>query len=140
IGASGVSWAALLFGDPLTADAATLTSVIIALAALGAALLRRARRPLDAERDRIADGLDGTCRRVVDEDVVDVQSLDLRPGEEILVERDEIVPADVAITAGEGSLLPWLDAKTSRRVGEGDVLVAGARVVEGRLRAIVGWA
>jgi len=140
VGASGVSWAALLFGDPLTGDAATLTSVIIALAALGAGLLRRARRPLDAERERIAAGLDGKSRRVVDEEVVEVHTLDLRPGEEILVERDETVPADVAITAGEGAVLPWLDAKTPRSVMEGDVLVAGARVVEGRLRAIVGWA
>ena len=140
IGASGISWAALLFGDPLTGDAATLTSVIIALAALGAALLRRAKRPLDAERERIAEGLDGTCRRVVDEDVVSVRSIDLRPGEEILVERDEVVPADVAVTAGDGTVLPWLDAKSPKSVTEGDVLVGGARVVDGRLRAIVGWA
>jgi P-type E1-E2 ATPase len=140
IAASGVSWAALLFADPLTGDAATLTAVIIALAALGAALLRRARRPLDAERERIAEGIDGTCRRVVDEEVIDVRTIDLRPGEEILVERDETVPADVAITAGEGAVLPWLDAKSPRRVTEGNVVVAGARVVEGRLRAIVGWA
>jgi cation transport ATPase len=140
VAASGISWAALLFGDPLAGDAATLTSVIIALAALGAALLKRVRRPLDAERERIADGIDGKCRRVVDEDVVDVRTIDLRPGEEILVERDEVVPADVAITAGDGAVLPWLDAKTPRSVTEGDVLVAGARVVEGRLRAIVGWA
>ncbi|HEX6278032.1 MAG TPA: HAD family hydrolase [Polyangiaceae bacterium] len=140
VAASGVSWAALLFADPLTSEAATLTSVIVALAALGAGLLGRARRPLDAERRRIAESLDGTCRRVVDEEVVSVRTIDLRPGEEILLERDDLVPADVAITAGDGSVLPWLDAKSARPVTEGDVLVAGARVVDGRLRAIVGWA
>ena len=140
VAASGVSWAALLFADPLTSDAATLTSVIVALAALGAGLLRRARRPLDAERERIAESLDGSCRRVVNEEVVSVRTIDLRPGEEILVERGDVVPANVAVTAGDASVLPWLDAKSAKSVTEGDVLVAGARVVEGRLRAIVGWA
>ena len=110
IGAAGIAWGTLLVGDPRASDAALLTSVIVCLSALSVALVRRARRPLDAARERLAVVMNGTARRVVDEGTVEAQAVDLRPGEEILIEAGDVVPADATVTAGEGVALPWLDA------------------------------
>jgi len=139
IAAAGIAWGTLLVGDPRASDAALLTSVIVCLSALSVALVRRARRPLDAAREHLAAVLNGTARRVVDEGTVEAQAVDLRPGEEILIEAGDVVPADATVTAGEGVALPWLDAKTPAPVKEGDTLLAGGTLTEGRLRAIVGW-
>src|SRR6185369_15012452 len=43
-------------------------------------------------------------------------------------------------TAGEAIVRPWLDAVTEVKKGEGDSVVAGARVVSGRLRLMTTWA
>jgi P-type E1-E2 ATPase len=139
IAAAGVAWGTLLLGDPRTAEAITLTSLVVGFGALSAALLRRARRPILAARERIALALAGTCRRVVEDGTVQAHALDLRPGEEILVEAGDLVPADASVTAGEGVIFPWLDAKIAAEVHEGDTVLAGARLGEGRIRAVVGW-
>jgi P-type E1-E2 ATPase len=139
IAAAGVAWGTLLLGDPRTAEAITLTSLVVALGALSAALLRWVRRPSSAARERIQLALSGNCRRVVEDGTVAALALDLRPGEEILVEAGDIVPADASVTAGEGVIFPWLDAKVAAPVREGDTVLAGARLAEGRIRAIVGW-
>jgi Cu+-exporting ATPase len=139
IAAAGVAWGALLVGDARTAEAATLTSFVVALAALSTLLLRRARRPLDAAREEISRALDTNCRRVVEDGTVPARALDLRPGEEILVEPGDTVPADGTVFAGSGSMLPWLHAKSREPVAEGDTVLAGARLVEGMLRVVVGW-
>jgi P-type Cu+ transporter len=140
IAAAGIAWGTFLLGDARAYEATTLTSVILIGAAFGTFLLRRGRRPIDAERDALAAAVDGPCRRVVGEEVVEAQSADLRPGEEILVEAGEVVPADATVTAGSGVVHPWFGAKITRPVNEGDTLLAGATVTEGRLRAIVAWA
>jgi Cu+-exporting ATPase len=139
VACAGIAWGTLLLGDPRAADAALLTSIIVCLAALSVALLRRARRPLEAARERLVDVMSTTSRRVVDDGTVEAMALDLRPGEEILVEAGDIVPADATVTAGEGAVFPWLDAKATHAVREGDTLLAGGRLAVGRLRAIVGW-
>jgi Cu+-exporting ATPase len=139
IAAAGVAWGTLLLGDPRTAEAITLTSFVVGFGALSAALLRRARRPILAARERIALALSGACRRVVEDGTVQAHALDLRPGEEILVEAGDLVPADASVTAGEGVIFPWLDAKVAADVHEGDTILAGARLAEGRIRAVVGW-
>ncbi len=65
---------------------------------------------------------------------------DLRSGEQILVEPGEVVPVDVTITGGEVEVLPWIGATTPTRRRTGDAVVAGARVVRGRLRGVCTWA
>jgi Cu+-exporting ATPase len=65
---------------------------------------------------------------------------DLRSGELILVEPGEVVPVDVSITGGEVEVLPWIGATTPTRRRTGDSVVAGARVVRGRLRGVCTWA
>jgi cation transport ATPase len=135
----GIAWGTLLLGDPRATDAVLLTSIIVCLLALSVALLRRARRPLDVARERLAYVMTTKSRRVVEDGTVEAQALDLRPGEEILVEAGDVVPADATVTAGEGAVFPWLDAKATHAVREGDTLLAGGRVAVGRMRAIVGW-
>ncbi|MEO7328576.1 MAG: HAD-IC family P-type ATPase, partial [Minicystis sp.] len=65
---------------------------------------------------------------------------DLRSGEQILVEPGEVVPVDVMLTSGEIEVLPWIGATTATRRRAGDAVVAGARVVRGRLRGVCTWA
>ncbi|HSU39992.1 MAG TPA: hypothetical protein VLJ38_10495, partial [Polyangiaceae bacterium] len=131
VAAAGIAWGTLVLGDARAADAALLTSVIVCLGALSVALLRRARRPIDAARERLVAVMSTVSRRVVDDGTVEAHALDLRPGEEILVEAGDVIPADATVTAGSGTVYPWLDAKATHAVREGDTLLAGGRVAEG---------
>src|SRR6185503_13689007 len=108
--------------------------------AAGVWLVQRARRPIESERERLSEALDQPGHRVIGDEVAPARAMDLRPGEEIVVDADEIVPVDATVTAGSASVLPWFDAKFQMERAEGDPIVAGARVVKGRLRAVVGWA
>ncbi len=140
LGASALALGSRLFSDPHTGSAITLASVIVAGTAASAAAMRRARRPFDSERERIAAELDSAVHRVVGDELVSARAADLRPGEEIVIESGECVPVDATITAGAAEVLPWLGATTPATRREGDALVAGAQVEAGRLRAVVGWA
>jgi cation transport ATPase len=134
------SGAAYFSEHSASSSAITLAALVIALCAGGVLLIRRARRPSDAERGLIRRELDGPARRLSEDEISLVSAGDLRPGEEIVVEAGETFAADATVTAGTALVLPWLGAtgRTDRR--EGDVLVAGAQVVEGSLRAVVNWA
>jgi Cu+-exporting ATPase len=92
------------------------------------------------ERFAIQAELDGTARRVVADAVAEARAIDLRPGEEIVVEAGEVIPIDATVTAGVAVVVPWRGATARSERREGDVIVAGSRVIEGRLRAIVSWA
>lgn len=137
---SALALGARLLSDPHTGSAITVASVVIASSAAGAAAMRRARRPIEAERQLIERALDKPCHRVVSEELVSVRASDLRPGEEIVVESGESVPVDATITAGSAEILPWFGATSLTTRREGDAIVAGAQVESGRLRAVVGWA
>ncbi len=130
---------ALASTDPRTNEAVFLASIIVLSTAMSLWLLRRARKPLDAVREQIQAALDSACWRVVGDEVAEARAIDLRPGEELLIESGELVLADAMVTAGGATVLPWLGAKSTVVLREGDVVVAGARVVEGRLRVVVGW-
>jgi P-type Cu+ transporter len=137
---SALALGARLLSDPHTGTAITVASVVIASSAASAAAMRRARRPIEAERQLIERALDKPCHRVVSEELVSVRASDLRPGEEIVVESGESVPVDATITAGSAEILPWFGAASLTTRREGDAIVAGAQVESGRLRAVVGWA
>lgn len=130
---------ARLAGHPRAASAITLAGVTVASAAAGVWLVGRARRLLVAERERLDQALDAPARRVVGEEIAVTTATDLRPGEEIVLEPGDVAAADVTLSAGSAEVTPWLDADVTRTVTEGDPLVAGARVVSGRLRAVVTW-
>jgi Cu+-exporting ATPase len=70
---------------------------------------------------------------------VDAAADEIRPGEEIVVEAGEVVPVDAAVVAGSATVHPWLGATSTITRDEGDPVVAGARVIDGRLRAIASW-
>jgi len=55
------------------------------------------------------------------------------------VEAGELVGVDGIVTAGEARVVPWLDAPVEVMRGEGDPVVAGARVVSSRLRMTTTW-
>jgi Cu+-exporting ATPase len=118
-----------------------LSGVVTLCAALSLLLVRRARRPLELERQQLQAALDHAGRRIVaGGEVASTNAGDLRPGEEIVVETGDVLPVDATVTAGTARVLPWLGAKSQVERREGDSLVAGATVIEGTLRAIVGWA
>jgi cation transport ATPase len=140
LGGIAVALAAYVSGSPLAGPAVTLAGLVVAMSATSVLLVRRARAPFDAERQALLRELDGTCRRVVGNDVLESRSTELRPGEEIVLEASDVVPVDVTVIAGTAVVLPWRGAATRVERREGDLVVAGARVLEGRLRAIVSWA
>src|SRR6185369_1109580 len=65
---------------------------------------------------------------------------DLRSGEQVIVEPGEVVPVDLIVLGGDVEVLPWAGATTPARRREGDAIVAGARVVRGKLRGLCTWA
>ncbi|MEZ4221328.1 MAG: HAD family hydrolase [Polyangiaceae bacterium] len=123
-----------------TTSALTLCGVVVAVSGASILLAARMRRPLDVERKSLEALLDGSAHRVIGDDVVETRALDLRPGEEVVVEPGEVVPVDATITAGSATVAPWWGARTTTTRTEGDTVVATARVIEGRLRAVVAWA
>lgn len=137
--ALGVALTARIASLAEAGAATTLTGIVIAAVAASTWLTRRARRPLDAEREAIADALSRSGRRVIGDETASVRAQDLRPGEEIVVEPGDVIPVDATITAGAGVVAPWLGARTSANRSEGDHLVAGSTVLEGRLRAVAAW-
>jgi P-type E1-E2 ATPase len=125
----------------LGAEAASLAGIIVTVAAIAAWLAESGRRQVAAERAWVARGLAVSGRRAIEAgDGAKQKVFDLRPGETVLVEPGETVPVDLTLLAGDVEVLPWLGATTPARRREGDAVVAGARVVRGRLRGVCTWA
>ena len=140
IAASVLAAVALLGDHPRTSGTISLAALIVLIAAAQIWLVDRMRRPLEIERQQLVLALEQDARRVVGDEIVPVRAVDLRPGEEILVEAGDTLSVDATITAGSASVLPWRGAKSAVTREEGDCLVAGARLVDGRIRAVVAWA
>jgi P-type Cu+ transporter len=153
-------WATLGKDRALGAEAASLAGILVTAAAVSAWLAESARRQVNAERAWIEGALAVPGRRAFDEaeSAADAANdrgdrrmpkpvaapkekvFDLRSGEQIIVETGEVVPVDVTITGDDVEVLPWIGATTPARRRTGDPVVAGARVVRGRLRGICTWA
>jgi cation transport ATPase len=131
---------ATIAAHPKCGSAIALAGLIVFSTAATVWLMQRARRGIEAERQAMALELNRSAHRVVGGELTSARATDLRPGEEIIVEASEIVPVDVTVIAGTARVAPWLSAKSLVQRSEGDAVVAGARVHEGRLRAIVSWA
>jgi cation transport ATPase len=130
---------ALATRDPHTGSIGALAG--LSIVAVGAAdiLLTRARRRIDAARERIVRELDVGARVVSDDRVTEMLAADVRPGEQIVVEAGEWVGVDGVVTAGEALVAPWLGASVDVTRREGDPIVAGARVLSNRIRVITAW-
>jgi P-type Cu+ transporter len=117
----------------------SLSGLLFATTTAGLGWARRGRAQPEAERRLIATTLDVEATRVVGEDTTRVSALDLRSGEEIVVGEGEIVPADGTIVAGTADIIPWVMAAETATIGEGAHIVAGARILRGRVRVVVSW-
>ena len=102
-------------------------------------LVGRARLRVQDARGRIERALDLRVRAVHGDDQVDLPASEVRPGEQIVVEAGEVVGVDATVTAGEARVVPWLGARVELVRREGDLVVAGARVVSGPLRMTTTW-
>lgn len=132
-----LSAVARLLGDPLAGPLLTLSGVIVAATSVEVWYSATYRAPLEAERSLIEQALGADAHQVVGTDLATVPAKELRPGEEIVVSDNEVVPADGTIGAGEAEVVPWLGSSEVVNRTMGDPIVAGARVKKGRLRVIV---
>jgi P-type Cu+ transporter len=125
--------------DSCASEAAMLTALIVVSTGTAAQLVEHARAEAAATLSHIREVLDVPARRVTATGYAITSGASLRPGEEILIDAGEMVPADVMISAGEATVLPWLDATTAAHKAPGDALVGGAKLMTGRVRATVAW-
>jgi cation transport ATPase len=137
--AAGAALGARFLGDSGASEATTMAGVVVGASALLEAVRRRSLAAAEAERRWLGDALSLPGRRVGRDDVSVVAAHELRPGEELRVEAGEIAPADLLITRGKATALPWLGATARVARGEGDVLVAGARVLDGAVEGVANW-
>jgi cation transport ATPase len=131
-------WARIL-GHEIANEAAILTGLIVVSTGTSIQLVEQVRRGPAALLASIEQALDAPARRVLPSGYAIVGSSSLRPGEEVLIDAGEMVPTDVMISAGEATVLPWLGGRSATSKRPGESLVAGSRVVTGRLRATVSW-
>ncbi len=125
-------------GDPRAASIAVLAGLSASIGIGVEEAIERAWREVDAARARVTRALAVTSRVVRGAGVVDAS--DVKAGEEVMVEEGDIVGVDGVVSAGEALVVPWDGAPIEVTKGEGDAIVAGARVVSGRARIVTAWA
>lgn len=128
-----------LVADPASAGMASLAGLSCAAALGNGALVMRARLGVDRARATIERRLDVQVRVVRRDAVTNIRAAEVRAGEAVVVEAGERVGVDGVITAGEAQVEPWLDAGVHVFRREGDAIVAGARIVAGRVRVTTAW-
>ena len=121
--------------QPIAEDAAVLTGLAVVAIGTTAQLVEHVRREASTTLEHLQEALNAPARKVVPSGYAVVSASNLRPGEEVVIDAGEMVPADATISAGEATVLPWIDALSAAKKGPGDPLVAGAKVLTGRVRA-----
>src|SRR5580658_3888950 len=125
--------------DPRAVAVAVLAGLGCAVAIVVEMLVARARARVLVARERVERALDVRVRVIHGDDTIALPASEVRPGEQVVVEAGELVGVDAIVTAGEARVVPWLDAPVEVVRGEGDPVVAGARVVSERLRMTTTW-
>jgi Cu+-exporting ATPase len=133
--------AAQIMDAPRALAIAWFAGVAAASALLVEMALERARRETGTARAHIARALDVPVRVVREGGTAETRPLPatIKPGEQVVVEAGEVVGVDGIVVAGEAIVVPWVDAPIELKKAEGDSVVAGARVVSGRLRLTTTW-
>lgn len=134
-----VAAVACLVGHKEASSLTNAAALLVAASALNVLLVQKCRNSVEYERAQLAAALEIDANRYHDGSVTLVSSQDLRPGEEIVVGSGEFVPADGTVVAGQAQVVPWYLSGEQVALSEGSNVVAGAKVVEGRLRIIVSW-
>jgi cation transport ATPase len=125
--------------DAQSLGLASTAGLAAAVQLIGMLMIDRAREGVRVARTWIEGRLDVPVRVVRGEETTTTPADAVRPGEEILLLAGDVVGADARITAGEGVVAPWVDSPLELPKKEGDAIVAGARVVSGRLRGVTTW-
>jgi cation transport ATPase len=136
----GGVWGAALY-ERYAGGGESLTSVAALAAAsqlVCATLVDRAREGVRSARSWIRWRLDVPVRVLRGEPAI-VSPRDVKPGEDVVVEVGETVGVDLRVVAGTATVSPWVDAPVEVRKSEGDPIVAGARIVEGRIQGVTTW-
>jgi cation transport ATPase len=139
VAVSAAFWAHAI-QDPKEVAIAVLAGVASAGAIAAEMLVARSRGRVRAARERVETLLDVKVRVVRGDETVERAAVEVRPGEQVVVEAGEVVGVDATVTAGEATVMPWLDARAEVVRREGDPIVAGARVTSSRLRMTTTWA
>ena len=139
IAATVIAAVACLVGHKEASSLTNAAALIVAASAVNVLWVRKCRNAIENERTQLTHALELDANRHHDGSVTIVSPQDLRPGEEIVVGPGESVPADGTVIAGQAEVIPWYLSTDQVALSEGSNVVAGARVVEGRLRIIVSW-
>ncbi len=136
LGASLAAVVAYVRGAASYDAVATLAS-LSSMVTLGLELfILRQRRGLRAQRKALEHALSVHARVRRGGDLVIVAAAEVEGGETVLVREDETVGVDGAVATGTATLVPWPAAGTTSTVAPGDLVHAGARVVEGELEIV----
>jgi len=134
-----VAAAACAFSRSETPELTTATALLVIATAVNGVLVRRCRVNVEFERSQLVHALDADAHRFHDGTVTIIPGSDLRPGEEVVVGPGETVLADGTVVAGQAVVVPWHMSSEQFTLSEGACVVAGSRVIEGRLRIVVSW-
>jgi cation transport ATPase len=102
----------------------------------------RAHRTIRTRRQRIDARLDIDVDVARGESKERVHASEVKPGQQVLAQAGDIVGVDGLVVAGEAVVVPWFEAEDAAlevTKREGDPIVAGARLVSGRLRIVTTW-
>jgi P-type Cu+ transporter len=133
--ATAAALLALGLDPPRAAACARLGAIVSAAAAASVLWVARRRSAVDQLRRWLGEalGLDAGAAGFA-------RPLDaIKPGEELVLQAGERVYVDVVITAGRAQVEPWPWSRLHVLRAEGEGLLAGARLTEGALRAMVRW-
>lgn len=126
----------LLIEGRAAAPATSVAAAICFSAASSLLLISRHQQTLRPLRERLAEALRGSVPRAL----AGGSAVELRPGEELVLETGDRSAADAVIVAGRAEVEPWFEATLRVPRQEGEMLLAGGRVLRGSLRAVVRWA
>ncbi len=126
--------AAWLARDARAEEAATFEGIVVTSIALTQRLVERARQSLGAERRRIAEALRAPGQRSARGSRAVALEQEIKAGEETVSEAGDVVSVDGTVVAGEATVVPWIGSSDSIKRREGDGVLAGARVLSGKLR------
>lgn len=125
---------ALLGKDPRAPTYASLAGLASASVGFGRLYLRSLWTPLIAAQDELMASLRAPAFVLRGEEPEEIDCDAVKAGEQVLVVEGQTVPVDGLVTGGEADVVPWPGARLESKKREGDAIVAGARVLEGRLR------